>query len=80
MVKFFNASFWHNSSTYGNSPEFIDAIEGCVGTIYFVSIPANTLCWLQRPITRKKQYEVRKYPGWNHHILTCMLAHFSFGT
>lgn len=22
------------------------------------------------------QYEVRKFPGWNHHILTCMLAHF----
>lgn len=22
------------------------------------------------------QYEVRKYPGWNHHMLTCMLAHF----
>jgi SRSO17 transposase len=22
------------------------------------------------------QYEVRKYPGWNHHVLTCMLAHF----
>lgn len=21
-------------------------------------------------------YELRKYPGWNHHILTCMLAHF----
>jgi SRSO17 transposase len=21
-------------------------------------------------------YEVRKYRGWNHHILTCMLAHF----
>jgi len=21
-------------------------------------------------------YEVRKYPGWNHHILTCMPAHF----
>lgn len=21
-------------------------------------------------------YEVRKYPGWHHHILTCMLAHF----
>ena len=21
-------------------------------------------------------YEVRKYPGWNHHILTCMLGHF----
>ena len=22
------------------------------------------------------QYEVRKHRGWNHHILTCMLAHF----
>jgi len=22
------------------------------------------------------QYEVRKYAGWNHHILTCILAHF----
>jgi SRSO17 transposase len=22
------------------------------------------------------QYEVRKYFGWNHHMLSCMLAHF----
>lgn len=22
------------------------------------------------------QYEVRKFPGWNHHIMTCMLAHY----
>ena len=22
------------------------------------------------------QYEVRKFTGWNHHMLTCMLAHF----
>ncbi|NCU32078.1 MAG: hypothetical protein EOM23_03910 [Candidatus Moranbacteria bacterium] len=21
-------------------------------------------------------YEVRKWPGWHHHMLTCMLAHF----
>jgi|GEM_PF-1878966 len=21
-------------------------------------------------------YEARKFPGWNHHIITCMLAHF----
>jgi SRSO17 transposase len=21
-------------------------------------------------------YEVRKYPGWHHHMLGCMLAHF----
>jgi SRSO17 transposase len=24
-------------------------------------------------------YELRKYPGWHHHILTCMLAHFFLG-
>jgi len=24
-------------------------------------------------------YEVRKYPGWHHHMLTCMLAHFFLG-
>ena len=22
------------------------------------------------------QYEVRKFPGWHHHIITCMLGHF----
>jgi SRSO17 transposase len=22
------------------------------------------------------QYEIRKYPGWHHHMLTCMMAHF----
>ncbi len=45
---------------YGNSPEFIEAIENCVGTTYFVSIPNDTLCWLKQPITRKKLY---KYKG-----------------
>lgn len=41
---------------YGNSPEFIEAVEKCNGTIYFVSIPADTQCWLRRPMTREKQY------------------------
>ncbi|MFH1116370.1 MAG: hypothetical protein V1792_20850 [Pseudomonadota bacterium] len=21
-------------------------------------------------------YEVRKFPGWQHHMITCILAHF----
>jgi hypothetical protein len=21
-------------------------------------------------------YEVRKFPGWHHHMITCMLGHF----
>jgi SRSO17 transposase len=46
-------------SIYGNSPEFIEAVEGCAGVTYFVSIPSDTLCWLREPITRKKQYRYR---------------------
>lgn len=47
-------------SIYGNSPEFIEAVESCPSTVYFVSIPSDTLCWLDRPITREKEY---KYKG-----------------
>ncbi len=50
-------------SLYGNSPEFIDAVEKCANLIYFVSIPSDTLCWLKNPITKKKEY---KYKGKVH--------------
>ena len=45
---------------YGNSPEFIEAIENCIDKIYFVSISSDTLCWLQGPVTKIKEY---KYKG-----------------
>lgn len=41
---------------YGNSPEFLEAVEEAVGIIYFVSIPADTRCWLQGPVMATKQY------------------------
>src|SRR6266498_3186839 len=41
---------------YGNSPEFIEAAEQCGGKIYFVSIPSDTRCWLQGPVTQPKRY------------------------
>ena len=44
---------------YGNSPEFVDAVDGCIGKTYFVSVPSDTKCWLKMPITRKKQYKYR---------------------
>jgi SRSO17 transposase len=47
-------------SLYGSSPEFIEAVESCVGVTYFVEVPSDTRCWLKRPITRQKQY---KYKG-----------------
>jgi len=46
-------------SLYGNSPEFIDAIEEYTDITYFVSIPSDTLCWLKRPLTRKKEYKYK---------------------
>jgi len=50
-------------SLYGTSPEFIGAVESCVGATYFVEVAADTRCWFKRPITRERQY---KYKGEIH--------------
>jgi len=44
-------------SIYGNSPQFIEAVEQCCGVYYFVSVPSDTHCWLTMPITRTKKYK-----------------------
>jgi SRSO17 transposase len=36
---------------YGQSPDFLDAVEACPGIIAVVAIPSETRCWLQRPRT-----------------------------
>jgi SRSO17 transposase len=41
---------------YGQSPDFLDAVDACVGVTTFVAIPADTRCWLQRPRTEDKTY------------------------
>jgi SRSO17 transposase len=41
---------------YGNSPDFLDAVDACVGITTFVAIPSETRCWLQRPCTEGKSY------------------------
>jgi SRSO17 transposase len=41
---------------YGHSPDFLDAVDACVGVTAFVAIPADTRCWLQRPRTEDKTY------------------------
>jgi SRSO17 transposase len=48
---------------YGNSPDFLDAVEACVGVTALVAIPAETRCWLQAPRTTDKTY---KYKGEVH--------------
>lgn len=47
-------------SIYGQSPEFIAAAERCTGKTYFVAVSKETRVWLQRPLTRTKQY---RYAG-----------------
>ena len=39
---------------YGHSPDFLDAVDSCIGVTSLVSIPADTRCWLQRPLTTEK--------------------------
>jgi len=41
---------------YGNSPDFLDAVDACIGVTSFVAIPSETRCWLQRPRTEEKTY------------------------
>jgi SRSO17 transposase len=41
---------------YGQSPDFLDAVDQCVGVTAFVAIPAETRCWLQAPRTTDKTY------------------------
>jgi SRSO17 transposase len=46
-------------SIYGNSPDFIDAVDGLPGATYFVAMPDDTLCWLRRPLVVKKEYHFK---------------------
>ena len=47
-------------SLYGNSSEFIKAVESHPQLTYFVETPCDILCWIRRPVTREKKY---KYKG-----------------
>jgi SRSO17 transposase len=45
---------------YGNSPDFLEAIEACVGITALVAIPSETRCWRQRPQTAEKTYRYKQ--------------------
>ena len=44
---------------YGNSPDFLAAIDTCVGVTALVAIPSDTRCWLQAPQTADKTYQYK---------------------
>ena len=50
-------------SLYGNSPEFLEALDGFIGVTSLVAVPATPRCWLQRPVTQEKRY---RYKGQKH--------------
>jgi SRSO17 transposase len=45
---------------YGNSPDFLNALDACVGITALVAIPAETRCWRQRPQTEEKTYRYKQ--------------------
>ena len=44
---------------YGNSPDFLDAGDTCVGVTALLAIPSERRCWLQRPQTTEKGYRYK---------------------
>jgi SRSO17 transposase len=44
---------------YGNSPDFLDAVDACVGVTALLAIPSETRCWFQRPQTTDKRYRYK---------------------
>jgi SRSO17 transposase len=70
--------------TVGAEPTYAYSISNAP-----VSMPLRTLVWLSglrwaieqcfeegKTELGMDHYEIRKYPGWHHHMLTTMLAHF----
>jgi SRSO17 transposase len=70
--------------TIGDNPEYSFFISNALS-----SARLKTLIWLSglrwaieqcfeeaKTELGMDHYEVRKFPGWQHHMLTCMLAHF----
>jgi SRSO17 transposase len=45
-----------SDTIYGESPEFIEAVEALPGVTYMVSVTKSTRCWLKRPMTIAKKY------------------------
>jgi SRSO17 transposase len=45
---------------YGNSADFLEVVEACLGLTCLVAVPADTRCWLQDPIMETKHY---RYQG-----------------
>jgi len=48
-----------SDTVYGQSPEFIEAIEEDPQTVYLVAVANTTQCWAQEPVMVEKSYRYR---------------------
>ena len=48
---------------YGNRPEFLDALDACVGVTALVAVPGETRCWRKRPQSEDKTYRYEGQDG-----------------
>jgi len=60
-------------SVYGNSPDFLAALDACVGTTALVAISSETRCWPQRPTTQEKAYRYKGAERAKRHLLPTAL-------
>jgi SRSO17 transposase len=60
-------------SVYGNSPDFLAALDACVGTTALVAISSETRCWPQRPTTQEKAYRYKGEERAKRHLLPTAL-------
>lgn len=60
-------------SVYGNSPDFLAALDACVGTTALVAISSETRCWPQRPTTQEKAYRYKGAERVKRHLLATAL-------
>jgi SRSO17 transposase len=58
---------------YGNSPDFLAALDACVGTTALVAISSETRCWPQRPTTQEKAYRYKGAERAKRHLLPTAL-------
>jgi hypothetical protein len=60
-------------SGYGQSPDFLAALEACVGPTALVAISSETRCWPQRPTTQEKAYRYKGEERAKRHLLPTAL-------
>jgi SRSO17 transposase len=60
-------------SVYGNSPDFLAALDACVGTTALVAISSETRCWLQRPATQEQTSQYKGEVRAKRHVLPTTL-------